>query len=275
MKISENALLATLRVGAWSGRSFGQEEGSGKQYRKRLIAPQFLHEINTVVSTARRIHRQLALPWDSDSTRIVSVAGYPNYDRQMESIQADFEAKVHDFIDRLPKAIKEARKRLGKEFSHEEYPTLEEMAEKFVFYVEYNKVPEGKDFNVKLPEGKTIAQFIDKRVADRVKMAMEDVYLRIHLATANMAEKLIAFQPAQGGDEATGVFRDSLVFNMEKLISSLVTLNITSAPTVHDFRLKMLKLIEYSPEALRTNPKARKEVADLANSFSKKAKYYL
>lgn len=275
MNVSEHALLVTLRIGAWSG--FSQETKNGKQYRKRLIAPKFFHEIGSAISGIRRLHRTLTLPWDGDSTRIISNQGYSSYTKKMRLAEGAFNKAVTDLGRALPLAIKEAKDRLGAEFNKGDYPSADELATKFWFELEKNKVPEATDFKVQeLAEAVLIAKEIDRLTTKRIKLAEMDLWERVFVATTYMAKKLRGFKPATAGKPATDIFRDSLIINMSHLAVSLVSLNIRHLSSMQAVQFRIVEdLLEYQPEALRTNPKARAEIAAKAESIAKTAKFHM
>jgi hypothetical protein len=82
-----------------------------------------------------------------------------------------------------------------------------------------------------------------------------------------MAEKLKAFKPAQGGDRAEGIFRDSLVENVRELVAVLPSLNITGDPTLAAVAARMEALCRDDADELRDNAAARASVAAEADAI--------
>jgi hypothetical protein len=284
-KLSERAMLASLHVGMWSGMAVDRdvseevsenhkaEKDSGR-YNKRLVASKFLSHVGGKINVARRSHRLLTLPWEDDGTRILSNTGYLHYTETMRLQQHAVRAATQEFIQSLPTYIDEARTRLGTMFNSEDYPSADELRSKFYIDVEIKPIPTGSDFRAKLSDDavKHITQDIEDRCNERVEAAIKEVYQRVVDVTSKMAERLRGYEPG----ESTGVFRDTVVYNINELAELIPSLNITGDPKL-DALAKQLKddLVEHSPEVLRTNAKARKQTADAAERILKKAQTFL
>jgi hypothetical protein len=287
MKLSERAMLASLHVGMWSGMALDRdvsdevsethkaEKDSGR-YNKRIIATKFLSGVSGKVNVARRSHRLLTLPWDDDGTRILSITGYEHYTQTMNMVTKSVELAAKEFVKNLPAFIDEAKVRLGTMFNSEDYPSADEVREKFYIDVEMKPIPESGDFRAKLTNEavKAITNDIEHRCNVRIEAAVQDVYHRIVDVTGKMAERLRAFEPSS--TDKKGVFRDTLVSNVKELADLIPSLNITGDPKL-DALAKQLEtdLAEHSPEILRTDAKVRKQTADAADRILKKARSFL
>jgi hypothetical protein len=289
MKLSERAMLVTLNIGQWSGMALDREvsdeiseshraEKDAGRYSKRIIATKFLSHVGGKINVARRSHRLLTLPWDDDGTRILSVTGYEHYTQTMNLVKHGVEAATIDFVKNLPDYINEARTRLGTMFNLEDYPTADEVSNKFYIDIEMKPIPESGDFRAKLTTEavKAITQDIENRCNARVEAAVQDVYHRVVDVTAKMSERLRAFEPGDDDAPAKNVFRDTLVSNVAELADLIPSLNITGDPKL-DALATQLKddLVEHSPEVLRADAKTRKLTADKADRLLKKAKQFL
>lgn len=290
LKLADRALLASLHVGMWSGMMTDQEvseqvsedykaEKDAGRYGKRLVASKFLSHVGGKVNVARRSHRILTLPWDDNGTRILSAAGYLHYTETMRLQEQTVKAAAKEFVDQLPNYIIEAKTRLGNMFNREDYPDAEDLRKKFYIKVELNKIPEGGDFRANLSDDavKAIAQDIEDRSNQRIETAMQDIYLRVQDVTNKMVERLREYEPKAGEDAPSkGVFRDTLVGNINELADLIPTLNITNDPKL-DALAKQLKdeLVEHSPQVLRTNAKARKQTVDAAERILKKVRAFI
>lgn len=285
-KLSERAMLASVHISFWSGRSVDREvtqEVSERhqadareagRYNKQLVAPKFLHQVGTVVSYTRTTHRVLTLPWSDNGDRILSTTGYETYMNQMRTARIKFESAVKGFIGGMSEYVDEAKSRLGTMFNAEDYPTSDEINNKFSFDVEIKEVPEAGDFRAQLSDNavKAIQKDIERRSEARIEAAMRDVYQRIYDCTAKMAVKLNEYDP----ENKEGRFRDSLVYNINELADLLPVLNITGDQKLVDLQLKLKRdLVEHSPEILRVDPKARSETQRKAQAIADKVKKFL
>ncbi len=281
IKLSERAMLTSLHIGAWSGSNLDREvteeiserhkadaKDAGR-YSKQLVSKKFLKQVGAQVSAARSVHRILTLPWDDDGTRILSTSGYQDYTDRMRRCRIQFEDAVTDFVKGMPEYIKEAKVRLGTMFDANDYPSAEDVKAKFSFDVEVKPVPDAGDFRAKLSDAtvKSIVKDIERRSEARIEAAMRDVYERVYDCTSKMAEKL---------KDADGVFRDSLVYNINELADLIPALNITDDAKLNDLAKKLKEdLVEHSPEILRSDAKVRQATAKKAEALAKKARSFL
>jgi hypothetical protein len=289
MKLSERAMLVTLNAGQWSGMALDREvsdeisethraDKDAGRYNKKLIATKFFKDVGGKINVARRSHRLLTLPWNDDGTRILAVTGYEHYTQTMRLMKLGVDAAAKQFVKGLPEYIEEAKTRLGTMFNPNDYPTADEVLEKFYIDVEINKVPEAGDFRAKLTNEavKAISQDIENRCNARVEAAMQDVFQRIVDVTSKMSERLRAFDSGTDDEPAKNVFRDSLVTNVKQLADLIPSLNITADPKLEALAKQLeTELAEHSPEVLRTDAKVRKQTADAADRIFKKAKQLL
>lgn len=288
-QLNERAVLSTLHIGAWGGKSVDPEvteevEESHKAelrnsgtYSKKLIAPKFLRDVGSKVSVARRTHRILTLPWD-DSARILSTMGFTHYTEQMRLQRLGMEAAVAAFIAGYPDYIKEAKVRLGTMFDADDYPEQDALRRKFMFDVEIHPVPTAGDFRAELSDAsiKAITKDIEARSKDRLQAAMNDVFDRILAATAKMAERLKAFKPPVGEEKAENVFRDSLVWNLSELADLLPSLNVAGDPRLEALQKQIQQnLTQNSPDLLREDEILRAKVAAQAEKLAAKVKKFL
>jgi hypothetical protein len=86
-----------------------------------------------------------------------------------------------------------------------------------------------------------------------IETAVKDAWGRLATAVANVAEKLA---------DTDGIFRDSLIGNVQGICDALGTLNITNDPGLETMRQTVkASLSHVAPEVLRTNKHVRAAVA--------------
>jgi hypothetical protein len=290
MKLSERAMLSTLHRGMWSGSKHDQQvtEDTAEahkvdtkeagRYSKQLISRKFLSKVASKMTVARQTHRILTLPWDDEGTRILSAQGYLHYTQVMRTCRLGVESAAGEFLKNYPDHIRVAKTLLGNMFNSEDYPSAEELKKKFYLDVEIKPIPEAGDFRTKLANNtvKAIADDIERRTNERIEAAVKDVFQRIVDVTGKMAERLGSYEPSQGEGKASGLFRDSLIYNVKELADLLPSLNIVDDPRL-DGLAKQLNadLVQHSPEILRTDAKIRKQTALKADKIFKKVSTYL
>lgn len=278
MTISQKAMLAGVKISAWSARKLDRKitdevnathaaSADAGRYNKALISKAALAEIMTIAGRARAEHYARTLPWADNGNRILPSAGYQAFAACMRKLGEEFDAAVSKFVAGYPAFVDDARVQLNGMFNADDYPAPDEIARKFSFKRQIWPMPDSADFRVDLSEGEAdrIREDIKAEFDAAVQMAMRDVYSRIAEVVSAMSEKLRAYRPALGkGDKAEGIFRDSLVGNIRDLVTLLPSLNMTGDATLAKITARMEKLCRYDAEDLRDDATVRNQTADAA-----------
>lgn len=287
--LSERAMLVALHISSWAGMQVDREvtdavnadfkaDKKAGRYNKRLVDSRFFEGVSAASTKARAAHRVLTLPWEDDGTRVLANVGYINYTTVMKDCRYQFEQAVKTFLADLQPAIDEAKVRLGDMFNADDYPDASELKAKFAFDVEIKPMPEGKDFRAKLSDDavKAIVKDIERRSDERLQNAMKDVFERVHELVTNMSKRLREYQPGKDGKRASGIIRDTLVYNINELADLMPALNVTGDARIDELAAQLkAELVEHSPEILRTDVKVRQATISKADKILKKVKTYL
>lgn len=289
-KLSERALLASLRISSWSGMAVDNEvtdsiheaHKAGKKagrYNKRLVHNSFLSGVSGAHSAARATHRLLTLPWEDDGSRVLSAAGYLTYVQKMQACKKQAEAEVKKFLESPSEYIAEAKVRLGDMFNEDDYPSEAILASKFAFDVEVKGLPESADFRAQLSDShtKAIIRDIEKRTEERLQKATNDVFNRIRERVEHLRERLKEYSPGTDDTRTKGIIRDSAITNILELANDVLpVLNITGDQRIEDLRAKLMSdLVEHSPEILRADPAVRKATINKADAILAKVRGYM
>lgn len=287
--LTTRAMIVTLHISHWSGlrldrqvtnevnSSHGAAEDAGR-YNKLLVPKEALAPIQKIVGSTRDDFLKRTLPWMDNGGRIMAAEAYMAHARWLDGQKQKFDAAVGTFIAEYPQLLNAARNRLNTMFKTEDYPSPEELREKYAMTVTVMPVPAASDFRVDMSEAQAnmIRADIERNVREATANAMGDVYRRIADVTGRMVERLTAYRPAGGkGDKTEGVFRDSLVENVRDLIDVLPALNIVGDPTLDDIAKEMRALVRYPADTLRTSPNARRDIADKAREIFATVSDYL
>ncbi len=290
IKLSERAVLVALHMGTWSGYMFDDEvttdvsqrakaDKKVGRYNKLLVDKTLLRGVGSAVSLARTTHSTLTLPW-SDDARILSTAAHPHYSSQMRDRRINLEQERDEMLKLYPAHISslQNKDRLGKLYNADDFPTVEELRDRFYIDVEIKQMPDTADFRAKLSDAsvKAVIKDIERRGDQRVKTALNDVFRRVADHTEKMVERLRIYQPAEGSGRAGNIFKDSLVYNLKELAELLPILNVTDDPRISKLQQQITdELIANSPEVLRVNDKVRLATADKAEEIYKRVSAYL
>lgn len=279
--LTKHAMLIDLSIKKWSAsrldkritdetKAARHHSGNTGKWSKYLIKPEALKELNEIESAARTEHYRRTTVWDDKGRRALASAGYMDYCKAMRVYQDQWEPAVNSFLANYPTLLDEARIALNGDFDPAQYPDTFSLAKKFVYG--YNVLP--------IPSGDHLALDLNQHIVDRMRAeideqmrasaraAMADTWDRMKDVVSKMVERLKAFNPAADTRADRGIFRDSLVENINDLINVLPSLNITGDAAIDDFARRMkIELTRYSPETLRASTPAREETAKAAEEI--------
>ena len=189
--LAKKALLVKLVTGGWRGsvvdedvqervrRDNNAAEGHGR-YTKYLLASDALKWVNAVRRRCRWSHVLATLPWQ-DTWRMIPVAEYDAYKTKHAEYEAEMVKARADLRKQYEHWKEEARHRLGDLFDESEYPSANELANRFYVQFEVGTVPDVEHFiaDVSDEERAEIKASMEAQIEARIKSAVQDLYQRV------------------------------------------------------------------------------------------------
>ncbi len=272
--LQDKAMIANLTVRAWSARKRDRDVGKEVEknhaatdagnFNKLLIDKDALKPLVSLSGALRTKHYDMTMPWGDNGDRLLPSKMYFDYVKAMRDLRDQFTVAVNDFVSQYPTFKQNARKRLGTMYDPEDYPDVAQIKKKFGAELSFLPVPEAKDFRVDLGEDEVteIRATITKEVASRYEEATRDLWFRITDAVSRVRDRL---------QDPDGVFRDSLVENVQAVCAIATKLNIDDDPNL-DAICKDIehRLCRIAPQRLRDDKVLRKTVYESACDIMKK-----
>ena len=270
--LSSRAMLVRLEITGWRGNRLdrqvtaevettkGASHDAGR-WSTRLVPKSALFDINRAEAEARQTFWKFTLPWDDAGSRILPSTVYFEFSEAIRKCQVVFETAVAEFVAAYPGLMAEAEVRLGDLYRAKDFPAPEQVARKFGWHVSSMPMPDHADFRVDLGAGETarVRQAMEADIAATLARSTRDLWDRLHLAVSRMAEKLA---------DPKGIFRDSLVGNVQEVAAMLTKLNLTGDPELERMRAEVEgKLAGRRPAELRDNKRERAETAAAAQAI--------
>ncbi len=234
MDLTRDAMLVGLRISAWSGRLYDREASDHVavhhdasmnvgRYNKRLLPKAALAALNATMSEARTRHYANSLPWDDKRSRLLTVANYEHYTEIMDGLREHLVRQRARFIEDYDDYVEQARLDLGKLFRIGEYPSKEDLREKFSIRYRITPVPDADHFIARLASGDTdrVKRDIERHIEEQLHDAVGDLYRRLAEAVERVSERL-----CEDGDGKPLVFRDTMISNIRDLVDVVPRLNI-------------------------------------------------
>ena len=274
--IQNSGMLIDLNIGVWLGRKMdrkvSQEIDTVKDtktragnYHKKLFADEPAFDaIGKYAGNARTYHYFATMPWSDSGLRLLTTAMYFDYHKKITGMAQEFETLVGNFLNDYDNMVGRAQTKLGTLFSHEDYPTKDEIAQRFKFSVKYCPVPDVGDWRVDV--GNEAQKQLKESYAEYYKQNLEDAmrepWQRTHEVLKNMSEKL-------AGDKKQ-IFRDTLVTNVRDMIELLDKFNITGDARMRQARVKIEDaLLGVTPDALREDDHLRLDTKSKVDALLK------
>lgn len=275
--LSSKAMLVSLNIRKFEGRKLDKRISEDTTNRngaalgairanKSLFAKDAMKALNTACSAMRSFFYENTLPWQQDGTRILPVANYVSFAREMRKLIGTFEDAVSDFLTNYPWIREDAKRELGLAFIETDYPSPDKLVGKFSAGFTVMPLPDAADFRVALGDAEVahIRREIEESVNTAFANGQKEVWERLADAVRHMVDRLTVFG-TQVSDARTATFRDSMLANLAAIADMMPRLNVTDDPRINAMaeRIKS-ELLAHEPKELREDPILRESVLDAA-----------
>ena len=270
MGITNSAVLVELNINVWTANKLDKNETSkvnadnnaasnaAKVHKNLMAGTSMRKDIAEVATAARQFHAVRTLPWADRGARLLPTSLFLDYKAEMNKIQSQFNAMVDDFIDKYPALVQTAQNYLGNLFKPDDYPSIEEVREKFGFKLTFSPVPEAGDFRLDVPSedlaelSMQYEQSFNSRMAD----AMKEPWDRLHKLLSEMSTKL-----TERAGEEKRIYNNTLISNAEALCDILTHLNITKDPKLEQARQQLeATMVGANMDMLKESPTTRADL---------------
>lgn len=274
--LHNNSLIVSLGISQWTARKHDQKitqevntnhaaSNDAGRYNKLLVAKEHTDPINQIAGKARSFHYDNTLPWGDNNERLLPTKNYFTYVQEMNRLKGEFDAATNTFFSNYDRVIADARVRLNGMFKESDYPTRNEIQDKFRFKTSFMPVPES-DIRIGLQSSEVdkLRNDIEFEIKERLTSAIKDIWQRVKTQLTHMRDKLA---------DSNAIFRDSLFDNLREIIELLPALNVTDDVNIAKV-CNELKTLAIDPNAVRTNSTLRATKADEAEAILNKFKSF-
>jgi hypothetical protein len=258
MSINEKALLVKMSISQWYSHKSDariaeevaiQHNVAGKKfnnkYIKHILSNIALGAIQAVISDLRTYHNEKTMPWKENGARILPAASFMDYQKHVAILRTNFEQEVKRFAAKYPDWVMQARADMGSLFSELDYPTADEIKDKFSLEVSVMPFPSEADFRVDVDN--TVMDELRAQTAQQIRTALQEATNSVRL---RVLERVKLLHTALSDPKR--VFRDETFHAVRNVAEDARQLNLTS-----DMDLTMLVnktdfLNNYTPNMLRS-----------------------
>jgi hypothetical protein len=282
MSISSSAVLVELNISVWTANKLdkGATEAvlsnnsaskDSAQVRKNLMAgTDKRKKISDYAAKARLYHNQTTLSWSDKGARLLPTSLFMDYKQNMNVYQQNMNTMIEDFYANYADLIDLAKHHMGDLFNPYDYPSIEELRNKFGFRLVFSPLPESGDFRLDIPKADMVEMQDKYELAfnDRLKDAMREPWDKLHKTLTHISEKLT---DVEGDDETKKRYHDTLITNAQELCGLLTHLNVTKDPLLENARRSLeLTMLGVDIEAIKESPDVRSSVKAKVDDILKK-----
>lgn len=275
-------VLVSLEITTWSARRLDKRvtadtntrEGADRdagRYNKHLLGGRVdSHSAVIAAAGAARVaHYRETLPWADEGARLLPTANYFEYAKIIREQRNAFAASVHAFLAEYPQLQQLAAARLGSMYRSEDYPTVQEVGQRFGFRVHFSPVPAASDIRLDLPAEVTahMERSITSRVETAVQGAVRDGWDRLYSSVERIRDRLQEIAGADP-DGPSGRLHASLFSGAVETAETLRRLNVLSDPELDRMAGRIIaELSALDPKQVRKDPSAMQATAAAADSI--------
>lgn len=277
MDIREKAMLVSVNISTWTGRSKDanvSEEVSNEKLAEKdtgvwwtyLVPKKDIIAVGRTAAQLRNIVNKNTLPWMDGGTRVLPSAMFMKFREVTAPKIAEFNKEIDLFLERYPEIVAKAQERLGNLYV-DKFPSVEELRRKFAIEIRILPMPAISDFRIDLgKESEGIQSKMAKDIENLSKLAIKELWEQL----TTMVDKIATTMA-----DPDKRFKDATIENLASFIDNLPNMNFTEDENLEEIRLiTKKKLAGLKPDDLRDNPVSRSSAADEAKKILAKIKQY-
>lgn len=224
--------------------------------RKLLLSPDSTALIKQVIGKARNYLRKIALPFPIIGCLLVPKKLIPDIQEHLKKLEWEYNSAIEDFLYWYPQTVKDAKASLGELFDECDYPSKENIKNRFRFQWRYIVV--GPSVSRVLPPS------IYKEEVEKFQNLMEQVRQEAIAAlrqefvdlVANLADKL------QGSDDGRPKrLREAAVENLKQFLDAFAGRNLFEDERLGELVAQCRGVISgTTASAIRTNSQVKENL---------------
>ena len=235
-------ILVTLSIRHWKGRAI-DEAATTKvasdnsvtpdvgAYHKRLFEKHALGTISNNVYKARQDHWWLTMPWADTGQRLLPAANIELYAAKMKKWQNKIDGGVKEFLERYDEYKAGAKVALGGLYKDTDYDSIDVVAAKFSFNLQYGELPTG-DLRVSMSEEtrRELCASIRRDTEQRIYASVEDKLQLLVDQLLHYRDKVCTEDPDPKRQGKAKSFKIAGLRNVGRELAIVRAINLTNDP---------------------------------------------
>jgi len=254
MGISASAVLVELNVSNWGASKLDRNvtdtvninhnatRDASKVYKNLVAGSSLCSDIAKYAARIRLYHNEMTLPWTNKGARLLPVRLTLEYKQHITNMRIAYDTMCNNFYAQYPAIVANARNNLQGMFKAEDYPTLDEVKEKFGFSLVFSPLPESGDFRLDVAN-EDLKDLQDSYEADfnsRLAKAVRAPWEKLYKELQSLSSKL---DDSNADPDKKKRYHDSLLENPQELCRLLTALNVTNDPKLEEARRDLERVL--------------------------------
>ena len=271
MSITSSAVLVELNISVWPAQTVDREvtdkvtadanaDANSGRFLKDLTAGSTLRkDIEKFAAHCRVKHLRHTIPWSDKGSRLLPTSLFLDYKAFINQVEPEFMGMRAEFLRKYPQLVVDAPSRLGKLYKADDYPSVDDVANRFAFRCVFSPLPDAGDFrlDVAIADLEEVKQRYADDYSRRLSEAMREPWDRLHKLLTDMSKKLTD----SDDEEKKKRYHDSVISNPQELCRLLTHMNVTNDPKLEQARRELERaLIGVDVEDIKDSDAVRSSV---------------
>jgi hypothetical protein len=247
--ITSSAMLVELMISVWTGkkrdkaaseevsRNKNADKGVASVNKKLLGDCAELDALQKFSANVRNMHYNATLPWSDMGPRLLTTTRYFKYNADFTALQAEFGRLVDTFLAAYDWEIMQSQAKLGDLFDVTEYPSGDDLRNKFRFKLNYIPLPDAGDWRIDI--GNEAQDILKEQYSryyiEQLASAMNDVWRRLFDTLTTLSRQL----SDQTEDGKTPKIYASVFDRALEIVDMMDTCNVTNDPSMQLMQRKL------------------------------------
>jgi len=245
MSIQSSAVLVRLSISTWAARKkdktqtaevatrTGADSRAGQYTKDIMVGTQHVKELNDYAARCRLDYNLRTLPWDDRGDRALPTSTVFDFKQEFNELRDVFYRKRDYICEHRDQLVLTASNYLGAMYDPADYPSADEIWEKYKWSLSMKPIPDSGHLYLDLPaqDLQELRDELNNENDAKLKNAMQTAWDRLHDMLVGMSEKLA--EPEEG---KTKKFFDTFLTNPRDMCDILKHLNITNDPELERAR---------------------------------------
>ena len=281
-------LLVYLTIRTWGGQVTDKEQteevckrtGATKgqaRVTKKLPKDEELAGWNDVCQKLTSLYTHWCQASDdiSKGSRFCRAKTFSKFKSLTDELIAEADQKKKDFERIYPDILKDGPNRLGSMWDETRYPKVDEIGSHFEIKLDVRPLPTAAELkfeDLSIEEQEAVRASVEKGFSDFVQSNRTSARKKAKAAVTRLVERVGALLSKKEGD-GTGRFYNSVIESLQEIVKEVSEEEYDlkeDAELDAAFREIEEKLLKYSPERIRGDSLAAKEVLDDAKAIEQK-----